>query len=251
MTHEEVVADLPLLLTGELDRGRLQEVVGHLRGCPDCGSELVETATAHAALTAARRTLGPSSVGSESVAAEVDSDESLTALPPLSPLPPLSRPASRQPAPRVVLAAVAAAVVVALALGGIAVTGHWPGGNAARPTAAARQAALAPVPSATGTATAPGASGVVRMTGPGDRTDMTIRTTGLPEPVTGHFYYAWLLDPTTNKMLPLGVVDADAPASFEVSSNLVGRYSAVDISLQADDGDPAHSPVSVLRATYA
>ena len=89
------------------------------------------------------------------------------------------------------------------------------------------------------------------MSGPAGRTDMTIGTSGLPIAAAGHFYYAWLLDPTTNKMLPLGVVASDAPSTFEVASSLVQRYSAVDISLQADDGDPAHSPVSVLRATYA
>ena len=97
----------------------------------------------------------------------------------------------------------------------------------------------------------PGASGVVQMTGPTGRTDMTIRTTGLPQAASGHFYYAWLLDPVTNKMLPLGVVAADAASTFEVDSRLVDGYSAIDISLQADDGNPAHSPVSVLRATYA
>ncbi len=89
------------------------------------------------------------------------------------------------------------------------------------------------------------------MTGPAGRTDMTIRTSGLPRAASGHFYYAWLLDPKTNKMLPLGVVAVDAASTFEVENALVGRYSAIDISLQADDGNPAHSPVSVLRATYA
>jgi hypothetical protein len=52
-------------------------------------------------------------------------------------------------------------------------------------------------------------------------------------------------------MLPLGVVAVDAASTFEVENALVDRYSAIDISLQADDGNPVHSPVSVLRATYA
>ncbi|MET1007427.1 MAG: hypothetical protein ABWX96_17890 [Propionibacteriaceae bacterium] len=40
-------------------------------------------------------------------------------------------------------------------------------------------------------------------------------------------------------------------ASFEVSATLLTAYSAVDVSLEDDDGNPQHSPTSVLRATYA
>jgi len=32
---------------------------------------------------------------------------------------------------------------------------------------------------------------------------------------------------------------------------LVASYSAIDVSLEADDGNPGHSVTSVLRATYA
>jgi hypothetical protein len=88
------------------------------------------------------------------------------------------------------------------------------------------------------------------MAGPGRRTAMTISTERLPAPGSGHFYYAWLLDPATQKMLPLGVVTPDGSTRFEVASELVGRYHAVDISLQDDDGNPAHSATSVLRAVY-
>lgn len=87
-------------------------------------------------------------------------------------------------------------------------------------------------------------------TGPAGETEMTISTHDLPDAGTGHFYYAWLLDPTTNKMLPLGQVSPTTTAHFEVPSDLLTRYHAVDISLQADDGNPAHSDTSVLRATY-
>jgi hypothetical protein len=141
---------------------------------------------------------------------------------------------------------VAAAAAVALVAGGGVVGRAWTGGSGPGRPAAVRQAALVAVGQE-----APSASGVVRMSGPTGRTDMTIRTSGLPPAGAGHFYYAWLLDPATNKMLPLGVVAIDASSTFEVQSDLVARYRAVDISLQADDGNPAHSPVSVLRATYA
>jgi hypothetical protein len=94
------------------------------------------------------------------------------------------------------------------------------------------------------------AAGRVTMSGPAAETEMTISTHDLPAPGAGHFYYAWLLDPATNKMLPLGQVSPTTTAHFEVPSDLLTRYHAVDISLQADDGDPAHSDTSVLRATY-
>jgi hypothetical protein len=242
---DEFSDELPLLLTGELGGSRLRLVVAHLRECADCRAALVEAAAAHAALTATRRTLtepaarpGPPAA----TAAPVDDTD----------LPPLRRADGRRTARRRILAGgVAAAVVLGLGLGGAAVTGHWPGGADTRRPVATRAADLEPVSTPTTGPAVPGASGVVQMTGPAGRTDMTIRTSGLPQAASGHFYYAWLLDPATNKMLPLGVVAADAASRFEVDSRLVDRYSAIDISLQADDGNPAHSPVSVLRATYA
>jgi anti-sigma factor RsiW len=245
---DDFTAELPLLLTGELDRSRLREVVAHLRDCPGCRADLVEAAAAHAALTATRRTLAEPVRREPALSLVEPADE--------APLPALPVRAHRHPTRRRVLAAgVAAAVVLGLGLGGVAVTGHWPGGagggSSARPPSAARAADFEPVPSGNGQVAVPGASGVVRMTGPAGRTDMTIRTSGLPQAASGHFYYAWLLDPKTNKMLPLGVVAADSASTFEVANALVDRYSAIDISLQADDGNPVHSPVSVLRATYA
>ena len=60
----------------------------------------------------------------------------------------------------------------------------------------------------------------------------------------------WLLDPATNKMLPLGLVAPGGTATFRIDAGLVADYHAVDISLEADDGDPAHSVTSVLRGAY-
>ena len=51
-------------------------------------------------------------------------------------------------------------------------------------------------------------------------------------------------------MLPLGAIGPSGRASFEVDDRLLGRYSAVDVSLEADDGNPQHSVTSVLRASY-
>ena len=79
---------------------------------------------------------------------------------------------------------------------------------------------------------------------------MTVRTTGLPTASDGDFYYVWLLDPATNKMLPLGLVAPGGTATFRIDADLVAAYSAVDVSLEADDGDPEHSVTSVLRGAY-
>jgi len=92
------------------------------------------------------------------------------------------------------------------------------------------------------------------MTGTGTATRMVIETHDLPAPGPGQFYYAWLLDPATNKMLPLGQVGTGGPSStvsFELADGLLDAYSAVDVSLEDDDADPEHSATSVLRATYA
>ena len=111
------------------------------------------------------------------------------------------------------------------------------------PVAADRSATLEPL--------AGGGGGLVSMTDGGAETRMVIETHDLPALEDGQFYYAWLLDPATNKMLPLGQVGTTSPASFEVAAGLLDAYSAVDVSLEDDDGDPQHSPTSVLRARYA
>jgi hypothetical protein len=249
--HDVVVEELPLLLTGELDRDQTMAVLRHLRACPTCRAELAEAAAVHATLTSARRTLEPREWqrGQVEQVGPVEQLPELSVLPELPVLPELS--AVRGTSRRRVLTGVAAAVVaLGIALGAVGVTGHWPGSRHGAPVAT-ESVRLAPVVSTSGTAAAPDAAGVVSMSGPGPRTHMTITTHGLPQAAAGHFYYAWLLDPATNKMLPLGVVEAGATASFVVDSTLVARYSALDISLQADNGNPVHSPVSVLRASYA
>ena len=85
----------------------------------------------------------------------------------------------------------------------------------------------------------------------GQQTRMTIEAPELPGPSSGQFYYAWLLDPDTNKMLPLGQVGPGGSASFDLDDSLLAAYSAVDVSLEDDDGDPGHSVTSVLRGSYA
>ena len=231
MSHVDSGDELVDLLRGELGREASRDTVAHLRDCEQCRVALVEVASVHGALTAAGRLLRPRTSeqpgpAAASSAGTVD-------------LPPLALPADRRRIPIVLVACAAAALLVVAAAVGLQ---HWRGSDTAAP---ARSVALQPV---TGTA-----SGRVSMAEPpAERgtTRMSITTDGLDAAGAGRFYYAWLFDPATNKMLPLGVVSPDGSTRFDVSDDLVGRYHAVDISLQDDNGDPAHSATSVLRAAY-
>ncbi len=216
--------DLLALLRGDLARARAIEVVDHLRGCADCRRDMVDVAATHGSLTAARRVLEPTPVPA--------ADDG----PPAAHLPPLRLPAARLPRRRWLAGAAAVAVVATALASGVLM------GRRDQPVGTVASVPLQPVSGS--------AAGRVTMSGPAATTAMTISTQRLPDAGSGRYYYAWLLDPATNKMLPLGLVSATAATHFEVSSALVRRYHAVDISLQSDDGNPAHSATSVLRATY-
>ncbi len=217
--------DLTALLRGRLDNATATATGEHLARCEECRTALVEAAVGHAVLV---RTV-------DALAAPVARPQPQDGpLPPLAPLP-------RRGGRVVLLTLVAAAVVVAGLLVGLR---PWQNDEPAAPVAAAeRSAPLEPL--------AGSGSGVVSMTDGGVETRMVIETHDLPTLEDGQFYYAWLLDPATNKMLPLGQVGTSAPASFDVAADLLAAYSAVDVSLEVDDGDPQHSPTSVLRASYA
>lgn len=223
--------DLAALLRGELTNAAALECAAHTRACRSCQDDLLDLALGHGMLSSAVRTLGPDPA---SEAARED-----------TPLPAaLRRPLT--PARRRRLVAVAVAAV--LALGAVATTAALRlGGEDAGPPAAAEQTAtLEPV--------APGSvrpSGRVSMATLAERvTRMRVETVDLPRPPRGGFYYVWLFDPASNKMLPLGQVVPGHRASFDVPAALVAAYSAIDISLETDDGDPGHSVTSVLRASY-
>jgi anti-sigma-K factor RskA len=94
----------------------------------------------------------------------------------------------------------------------------------------------------------PGVRGEARLTIAG--ADAELRGSGL-RPSGAHDYYeAWLAD-ARGRMISMGSfrvgrdgrVDAHMPVAVDVR-----RYQLVDVSLEPDDGDPAHSQRSVLRA---
>lgn len=225
--------DLIALLRGDLGRQQLTSLAGHLRGCETCRRSLVEVAAVHGSLEAAARLLGQPA-GSPGLTQPSGSPEPMALS--ASDLPPLRLP--RRRTSRLALVAAGVAAVAVLGAGGVlALSPRRP-----QPPAGVASVALRPL---TGDA-----AGRVTMSGPSPEVHMTISTARLPSAGSGRFYFAWLLDPRSGKMLPLGVVTADRTEGFDVSADLVRRYHAVDISLESDNGDPAHSVTSVLRASY-
>jgi hypothetical protein len=77
-----------------------------------------------------------------------------------------------------------------------------------------------------------------------------VHTENLAKPSGQHFYEVWMLNPSTQKMLPVGVLPPSGTGSYTMGASIMTGYSAVDISLQANNGNPAHSKTSVLRATF-
>lgn len=234
MTTPPTHPDLLALLRGELSNAEVLDTADHLDQCESCRFDLTLTATGHALVTSSARTLGSLPPGTE------PSDR--LALAPVPDVARLRRQQRRGWVARGLVAATAAAVV-------------WSGGYllgdradrdpvATPPPGPTRSAVLTPIEGS--------ASGTVTMSDEDAATAvMRIETKDLRPARPGQFYYAWLLDPATNKMLPLGQVGPGGTASFEVSQTLLSAYSAVDVSLEVDDGDPGHSPHSVLRAVYA
>ena len=95
------------------------------------------------------------------------------------------------------------------------------------------------------------ASGQASMAGDGGDRQMTVTADDLPALRPGQYYEVWLLDPEAGTVFPVGVLPPDGEARFTLPASVVGRYQAIDVSLEADDNDPAHSKRSLLRGRYA
>ncbi|MGL5811610.1 MAG: anti-sigma factor [Nocardioides sp.] len=230
--------DLLGLLRGELTNAESLMVAGHLETCPSCGDELREVALGHSLLTGAGRTLTRSRTRPESAAAEPREIPALPDAPPLDKSIVRNKP-RRFAGPTLMLAA--AAILVA-GTAGVTRAVVKPDET---PLAVEKTAALQPVDDAVA------AGGKVQMAKENDGiVEMTIDTKELPALPEGEYYYAWLLDPETNKMLGLGQLDPGGKADFQLPVKVVSKYSNIDISLEYDDGNPEHSPTSVLRAEY-
>jgi hypothetical protein len=242
--HEEVLDDLPSLLTGELSPAREREVAEHLDSCDACRRELAVVARASAWLQdAARLDVIPE------MTAPLNSHDAPVVLPPLN-LPrqnwaPIRRAgrserstSTRPHAARWLAAAAGVVLLVAGVLGGVAVgrASNDPQGT---------PVALHPLPNGVATGDAQGKANLLASGG------MKLDVNGLPKPPGSDFYEVWLYDPPTGRMLAVGVLPDSGKGDYTLPKATEQGYSAVEISLEPDDGNPAHSKVSVLRGPIA
>ncbi|MFC5290140.1 anti-sigma factor [Actinokineospora guangxiensis] len=94
----------------------------------------------------------------------------------------------------------------------------------------------------------PAATGSVRVVSQDDRRFLHVKAEGLA-PGSGYFE-VWLLDAEGKRMYALGVLTPGVDTRLAIPAGLpLEEFAVVDVSLQAFNGDPAHSKNSVLRGT--
>ncbi|MGL4174391.1 MAG: zf-HC2 domain-containing protein [Actinomycetota bacterium] len=241
MSHDTSESWVPFL-RGDLDRASSTEVTEHLRQCEQCRFDLVDIAEMHSSLTAIGRGMRHETPEKRALvsplAAAVD-------------LPPLRMHTRRSRVGASVLAASAAAVLF---------FGAGYGWNASRDSTSVPPVAgpnVTPSPEPVGrsvslqplTGSGAGQVSMANLDGP-TITSMTISTKNLAAPEKDGFFYVWLLDPETKKMVPLGVLNPNGETRLDMNSKVIEKYHMVDISWQKANGNPAHSGDSVLRASY-
>ena len=96
----------------------------------------------------------------------------------------------------------------------------------------------------------PNATGSLTALAEGGNRVLTVHTAQLHVLNSQTYYEVWLLDPATLKMLPVGVLPPSGTGTYDMDASLMKGYTAVDVSLQVNDGNPAHSKVSVLRGYF-
>ena len=243
--------DLVGLLAGEVGRDDTVAMGRHLRACRSCTGELIDLVVAHGALISAAR--ADRELVAPSGRPDDDSTTTGAVVPLASELEPRERalsllnlPSVHDEAQRtsgrrhrlVVVLASAAAVIVLGVLGAVSVLTHLH--PSTQPVVA--QGSLQPLQAPRA------ATGLVTVLAEGTTRHMIVRTRDLAGLSSQNFYEVWLLDPATQKMLAVGVLPPSGNGDYEVTAGLMAGYSAVDVSLQSDNGNPAHSQTSVLRA---
>jgi hypothetical protein len=163
---------------------------------------------------------------------------------PAPPPPPWPSPAARDARRRrltlrPLAASVAAAALLAL---GVAV-GVLLGGGEDRGGDSTRNLALAP-----GAGRGRGATGSVSLI-PRAGGDATVRVSGMRPNGRGDFYELWLLG-KKGELVSLGSFRVPRSGDAELTVPLPvdpARFRYLDVSREPDDGDPAHSTISILR----
>jgi Anti-sigma-K factor rskA len=240
--HPDHVSDeLPGLLAGESDRATTFQVAAHLRVCPECTDDLITIAAVTGALRfaeRAERTLNPTPAPSLSpvLAPTVDLGPEPDEIPKKVAVI-VRADHARKWRQRVTAAA---AAVILLVVGGL--IGTQLDRTNTPHTSVSVQARLQPVHAP------PGVGGRIQVAATGATRQLEVHTAGLPAAPPNHYYEVWVFNPATLKMLPMGVLGPSGQGQYQIAAPIMAGYSAVDISLQTNDGNPAHSNVSVLRA---
>ncbi len=91
----------------------------------------------------------------------------------------------------------------------------------------------------------PGARGSAEVVHVGSAIELRLTLTGMPSP--DGYYEAWLFDPASGTMYPMGPVAASG-GTVTVTGVDLGRYRGVDISAQSMDGTGGHGQTMLRGA---
>jgi hypothetical protein len=215
--------DLFGLVRAELGNEDALAAGAHLDACRECRAAIVDLVVGNALLARTGRTLPDPAVEP----------------PPLQAVGGSARRMPGRPSRRAAAALVAAVVAVLLGVGGVV---WWVVQDEDLTGGGGTETALSPL--------RPGTSGtgsVENVTGDDGHSLLSVSVDDLPPVGEGEYYFAWLLDPVTKKLLPLGQVGEGVDVVVDLDTRVVDAYPFVDVSVERDDGDPTHSAVSVLR----
>jgi len=203
----------------------------HLASCPSCSAGLAELGEVVGDIRAARpaEVREPRPQVWAAIERELDADE---------PSAPARLPASRRrrhPARLAVAAAVGLLVGVGGTLGVLAA-------RTAEGPALVASTTLAPLPGETG-------EGTAELVREDDTVRLRVHAT-LGSSPSGDYHEVWLINGDGRRMYALGVLPSSGDASYWLPAPLGARldgYETVDISLEPEDGDAAHSQHSLVR----
>ncbi|MHA3703932.1 hypothetical protein ACXR2U_17315 [Jatrophihabitans sp. YIM 134969] len=253
---DHVVDDIPSLLTGEADRATVRRVGSHLRACTDCRDDLVDAVVSHATLRSAARTAPDVATGGrlpfvlpdlparlDEMAEATPATERVDLGPVFAQIRAEAAGTESQTAPvavdelaarrgRRVRRALTAAAAVAVIGGGTGVAVATLGGDDGR--------------TVTVSAFDTGTVNATAQVGDGW---MKLDASSLKKLSSDQFYEAWLVSADYTGVLALGPLGSDGKASFSVPADVMAQYPTLQVTVQDNNGDPAPSGTSVLRAS--
>jgi hypothetical protein len=231
VTADHPTDELPGLVLGERPEGGIDPVREHLEICPSCRDDLAAIRAVSSALREAASVTFPEPGELPRLEPAAPGPDPIAVSPPR---------AARRFSKRTVGLAAALVVLVALIGGITSFQRERIGDNGREETVA-----LAPI----GGGRAQAALKV--QTSPTGRV-VTLTSSGLPDPGPDGFYQVWLMNSAGQAAVPLGVLGSDGRGIWSVPSTMAQHYAGgqFDVSLERDDGNPAHSTVSVLRGRF-